>query len=152
MAEGEGHPVPLQPMEEGSLGWLAQGSSTHRPGSRSPCLAPVPPTFSPNLQPQGLETGRLPLPKCNGIKGWQRDPGQFPTQAGDSRQRLRIPLVPQGLLAMGCDMRHFLKTQHPSRGDPQDIWGPKRWGADPGAGKEVRGGAGAAGAGRALCA
>lgn len=30
---------------------------------------------------------------------------------------------------MGCDMGHFLKTQHLCCGDPQDIWGPKCWGA-----------------------
>ena len=35
---------------------------------------------------------------------------------------------PGGLLAMGCDTGHFLKTQHLCCGDPQDIWGPKCWG------------------------
>lgn len=102
-------------------------------------FGPSSPFFSPNLQPQGPGMGKLPLPKSSGIKGWQGDPGKLPTRAGDTRQRLWILLASQGFLAMGCDMGHFLKTQHPCRGNPQDTWGPECGGLtrEPGRGCEA---------------
>ena len=115
-------------------------------------FGPSSPSFSPNLHPQGTETGKLPLPKSSGIKGWQGDPGKLPTQAGDTRQRLRILLASQGFLAMGCDMGHFLKTQHPCRGNPQDTWGPECGGLIREPGRGCKAGPGKWGqSGRCVC-
>lgn len=115
-------------------------------------FGPSSPFFSPNLQPQGPGMGKLPLPKSSGIKGWQGDPGKLPTRAGDTRQRLRILLASQGFLAIGCDMGHFLKTQHPCRGNPQDTWGPECGGLTRESGRGCEAGPGKWGqSGRCVC-
>ena len=70
-------------LEEGSLGWLVQGSSTHRPGSKSPCSPFPPPLVSPSLQSEA-ETGQASSSKEQRYQRFPGAPGKPHAQAGDT--------------------------------------------------------------------
>lgn len=145
---GGGHPVPLQPMEEGSLGGLAQGSSTHRPGSRCPSLPQFPPPSAQIYSPRALRLAAFLSQNAMASKVGRETLDSSPprlvtTEAED-------PLGPPG--PPGNGVRHEAFPENPApmpRGPPgylgTEALGSRPWSWEGGA-KRGRGSGGRQGA------